>query len=101
MKFNLFMRIIIFIILTAFFYIIFKEKDIYRHYREKRLMHSLYKRIIIFILIALSLPTLYFIIPDNFNVVLKFYIIFALSILIAVGLILLPIIEKKRGRPLF
>ena len=85
-------RISLIIILTVVFYVMFRSKI---QYIDKPTTYH-YKKFLITFFMILIPPTLYFVIPDSVGIEFKFYFLFILSVLILVGLILFPILEKRK-----
>ena len=99
MELNVLIRILIFLILTVALYHLFGKRNRLIH-KNKR---YLYIRTVVIILLVLLPPIMYFLIPESIGIVVKFYVVFFLSVFILVGLILFFVIEKrkecKRARP--
>lgn len=94
MELNISLRILVFILLASLFYIFIGKKDRYL-YKKKG---YLFRRMAIMSLIVLSPLIVYFIILDTIGIVVKFYVVFFLSVSISAGLILFFIMEKRKKR---
>ncbi len=94
MELNILLRFSVFILLASLFYILIGKKDRYLHKKKG----YLFRRMAIMSLIVLSPPIVYYIIPDTIGIVVRFYVVFFLSVFISAGLILFFVMERRQGK---